>query len=296
MTDLAGVLRRIDGMTSRDAALAFACAGVPVFPCVPNGKRPLTPAGFHDATIDEQRIRQWFHRWPTANIGMPTGTPSGVDVVDVDVRDNGSGVDAFRDVVGICGFRDFARVRTPSGGMHAYFPTGSHAQPCWQAARAHIDFRGDGGYVLVPPSRLRVGEKLVRYRAISVATHEATPVDGSMLRRLIDPPRVRSDAHRNGTEANSAALAAWVSRLGEGERNHGLFWAACRLFDSGTTADEAQSALGPAAMKTGLGEREIATTIGSAWRRSTSRPAERSLLETGPHASAGAPRDVGPAI
>ena len=42
-----------------------------------------------------------------------------------------------------------ALVRTPTGGMHAYYPaTPDVTQPCWQAARAGVDFRGDGGYVI----------------------------------------------------------------------------------------------------------------------------------------------------
>src|SRR4051794_23138325 len=73
----------------------LAMAGVPVFPCVPDGKQPLTKHGFHDATTDLAQVHRWWRRTPRANIGVPTGATAGVVVVDVDVHDGGSGFAAF---------------------------------------------------------------------------------------------------------------------------------------------------------------------------------------------------------
>ena len=61
-------------------------------------------------------------------------------------------------------------------------------------------------------------------------------------------------------------LAAWVAGRGEGERNRGLFWAACRLAENGVPAADALDALGAAAQSAGLGDREITTTVRSAYR------------------------------
>jgi len=52
------------------AALDDARRGIPVFPCHPADKRPLTRNGFKDATTDEQQIRAWWQQWPDALIGM----------------------------------------------------------------------------------------------------------------------------------------------------------------------------------------------------------------------------------
>src|SRR5680860_957244 len=129
---------------------------IPVFPCVPGEKRPLTAHGFQDATSDPATVASWWSRWPTANIGIPTGAASGIDVVDVDVHPGGSGFQGF----------DRARrsdlvtgwawmLRTPSGGLHAYFLRwGEDEQRSWQLPGKHVDFRGDGGYVVAPPSRV----------------------------------------------------------------------------------------------------------------------------------------------
>ena len=52
----------------------------------------------------------------------------------------------------------WAAVRSASGGAHFYFPSDpDRPQRSWQAARAGIDFRGDGGYIMLPPSRNRKG-------------------------------------------------------------------------------------------------------------------------------------------
>jgi hypothetical protein len=60
-----------------------------------------------------------------------------------------------------------------------------------------------------------------------------------------------------------------VSNLQEGERNSGLFWAACRLVEAGLAPADVEAALGPSAQNAGLGEREILATISSASRRAT---------------------------
>lgn len=249
-----------------EAALEFAQAGVPVFPCVPFGKRPLTPNGFHAATTVEGVIARWWQQWPDANIGMPTGQATGVEVVDIDVRESGSGFAAFqRALDGNVAGGELARVRTPSDGMHAYYRSGSHPQRCWQAAGAHIDFRGDGGYILVPPSAIRTPSGPVAYRVSWLGSLPGASIDATALRAFIDPRPVPTAYSGTIGRTNPDVIAGWVSRLQEGERNRGLFWAACRLYESGMPPRDAMAVLIPAAAKTGLGEREIRATLSSAW-------------------------------
>ena len=76
-------------------ARSLAAAGVPVFPCVVEGKRPLTRRGFLDASSDPEQVAAWWSRTPNANIGIPTGASSGVVVVDVDVHGAHDGRAAF---------------------------------------------------------------------------------------------------------------------------------------------------------------------------------------------------------
>jgi hypothetical protein len=80
--------------------LRAARRGWPVFPlygvrdgectcanpdCDRAGKHPLTAHGFKDATRDAAQIRDWWSRWPTANLGIVTGKPSGFVALDIDL-------------------------------------------------------------------------------------------------------------------------------------------------------------------------------------------------------------------
>jgi hypothetical protein len=275
----AEVLLATSRLSTRDAALAFAQAGIRVFPCAAGGKRPLTPAGFHDASCDVDQVREWWARWPSANIGMPTGSTSGntlgIDVVDIDVTTTDSGFAAL-ERASAAGLVDgeLARVRTPSGGMHVYFPASTaRPQRCWQAATAHIDFRGIGGYVVVPPSTLATENGRVSYRLYSLSAAGSKPVDAVALRNLIDPRPARAPSRPAAAPTpEPSRLAHWVSKLQEGERNRGLFWAACRLTEAGFAPAAVEAALASAAQTAGLLEREITATISSASRRATAGP------------------------
>ena len=135
-------------------AQAFATSGWPVLPCLPGQKIPATAHGYRDATTDPRQIDEWFGRHPDWNLAIATGAP-GPDVLDVDEHGPaGNGYPAFRRLRA-AGLLDGAAiyVRTPSGGLHAYF-TGS-AQRNGHLPAQHLDFRSAGGYVLAPPSHVR---------------------------------------------------------------------------------------------------------------------------------------------
>jgi hypothetical protein len=252
------------------ASMMLACRDIPVFPCTPGGKQPLTSHGFHDATADLATVRSWWQRWPGANIGMPTGTASGVDVVDVDVHSGGDGFPAFERARSAGLAEGWAwLVRTPSSGVHAYFlRCGADEQRSWQIPSQHFDFRGDGGYVIAPPSRVTAADGQTRpYELIAVAQHRALPVDAVALRTFLEPPRpTRPPAGMPAMGSRPDKLAAWVSSRPEGARNHGLFWAACRMVEEGHPFDSTASLLGDAARSAGLSDQEAMTTIRSAYR------------------------------
>ena len=263
------MLRISDGADLPNAAMRFASLGIPVFPCVPGGKQPLTPNGFHDATSSARTVDAWWRHFPDANIGLPTGSASGVLVVDVDIHPGGSGFEAFERA---CAARLTDGwgwlVRTPSGGLHAYYPQpGDAEQRSWQVPSAHVDLRGDGGYVIVPPSHNTGAGQSSAYRVIAVAQHQPRAIDARSLRRFLEPPRP-APPPRSLPPLGSRPdkLADWVASRPEGARNRGLFWAACRMAEDGHRYDTTLSLLGDAAHSAGLPDREAETTIRSAYR------------------------------
>lgn len=274
--DLAGLFASVAGLRLPDAAVRLAEAGVPVFPCVPGGKSPLTHEGFHEATTNLRRIRSWWRWMPPANIGVPTGDASGVEVVDVDRKPAGSGFGAF-ERARRAGLVDgwLALVRTPSGGMHAYYAADpDRRQASWEAAKARVDFRGTGGYVIVPPSVVEVADDLrAPYALIGGPQGRVSPVDAGALRDLIAPRPALVPYRRDANApADAERLAGWVAARAEGERNRGLFWAACRMAEAGASPEATHGALGPAAERAGLPPREVAVTIRSAYRATYAHP------------------------
>lgn len=136
------------------AALAYARRDVPVFPCEPAGKRPLTRNGHWDATTDPRVIERWWKRWPSANVGVPTGKKSGLVVLDVDLDDGGPESLARLERTGGRAPKT-ARARTGGGGIHVFFrhPTEVEIRNSAGLLGSGLDVRGEGGYVVVPPSR-----------------------------------------------------------------------------------------------------------------------------------------------
>jgi hypothetical protein len=166
-------------MNIRNPRLNFALryAGechVPVFPvygisdgkcdcgqpdCKSPGKHPLTANGFRDASTDEAQTRVWWGRWPNANIGMPTGAVSGYFVLDVDLPDGPASLEALIKQHG--GLPGCARSITGSGGEQYFFanPAEPEIRNSAGALGPNLDVRGDGGYVVLPPSLHASGRK-----------------------------------------------------------------------------------------------------------------------------------------
>jgi len=260
------------------AAVQFTQAGVPVLPCVPGGKRPLVEHGFHDASSDPAQVRAWWRRWPAANIGVPTGRASGFVVVDVDVHGpvDGRACFARATAAGLTGGWKIL-VRTPTGGMHAYYPAmPGREQRSWQAGRAGVDFRGDGGYIIVPPSARTIEGITAWYRVEEVGTGPARTVDAGRLRDFLNPrpePRPRPDIWQPVGRDDAERLARWLGRQ-DTDRNLKLFWASCRLAEGGVPMADAIDAV-LAAAKSDFGPREIAATVRSAYRTVLTESARR---------------------
>lgn len=129
-----------------DAAIAL---GIPVFPCNIE-KQPLTTHGFKDATTDSVTIKRMFTT-AAVMIGVPMGEITGIVVIDVDQKKNRQGMDWLN--ANSHRLPQTYTVRTGSGGLHLYFKWPSqNVKNSNDKIAPGIDVRGDGGYVIVPPS------------------------------------------------------------------------------------------------------------------------------------------------
>ena len=128
-------------------ALSYAAKGWRVFPCKPKAKEPMTANGFKDATTDEAQIRKWWTSAPTANIGIATG--DSLLVLDMDIRHGGGDSLATWALKGYT-LPSGPVARTGGGGQHFYLS--AEDVSCFTAVAPGIDLKGDGGYVVAPPS------------------------------------------------------------------------------------------------------------------------------------------------
>lgn len=143
--------------SNKSYAIAYALKGLAVFPIKYKAKTPLTKNGFKDATTDVKQIQKWWNENPKANIGIATGKVSGnVFVIDLD-KDDDKGVDGYHTL------KDWERDNaelpvtinsiTGRGGYHYFYKASKNVSVQSRIALMDgIDIRGEGGYIIAPPS------------------------------------------------------------------------------------------------------------------------------------------------
>lgn len=313
------------------AALAYARKGVPVFPCSPStakgkAKQPLVPkestpgakdGGLYLATTEEARIRAWWERWPKALIAMPTGRRAGVFVLDLDAKDHPAD-DMLAAVARWCGgvLPPCPVVRTQSGGLHLWYaypdlPEGAKlgnraglfgkVEGVDPVIAAHVDVRGEGGYVIVPPSVMADGK---RYDWEQEPDDDPPPAAPETLLDLIlrrgafgrggertaagaaSRPVTADDAVRRYALAALDAEARDVAAAPKGGRNSRLNEAAFalgQLVGAGALSEAVvRAALEEAAARCGLadddGRKSVRDTIGSGLTNGLAKPRDLSEI------------------
>lgn len=130
-------------------AIGYAELGWHIFPLVPNKKTPATKNGFKDATLDLEQIKKWWTEIPSANIGIATGSRTGIAVVDIDVKNGSNGFESLK-TLNIN--TNTLTAITPSGGRHLYYATPAQIIGSRTRVLPGIDIKADGGYVVAPGS------------------------------------------------------------------------------------------------------------------------------------------------
>jgi hypothetical protein len=145
------------------AALSYARSGFAVFP-VPRGTKMSFKSAARNggvrwgATRDPLEIERDFERWPTANIGIPTGKENKFWVMELDTAAHGvDGAATLARLVEKFGeLPATLQALSPSRSLHFYFcyPIDGAIIRNDTSKRlgSGIDVRGEGGMVVVPPS------------------------------------------------------------------------------------------------------------------------------------------------
>jgi len=135
-----------------DTARRYLARGWSLLPLRSQDKRPLVAwEPLQSSHPSAEQVADWFGRWPDANIGIVTGEISNLIVLDIDPKHGG---DASLDRLE----RQFGQlpatieVTTGGGGHHFYFAHPGGLIRSRTGLAQGVDLRGDGGYIVAPPS------------------------------------------------------------------------------------------------------------------------------------------------
>lgn len=247
-----------------DAAIEYAKKGFAVFPLKYRDKVPLTRNGCKDATTDAAQIKAWWQKYPNANIGLATGSVSqNVFVIDLDI-DEDRGIDGYHSL------EDWQREHgdfpetwtaiTGRGGYHLYY-RGNGKIKNRAGIIDGVDIRGNGGYVVAPPSIHKNGN---RYEwEYSPDEFEIAKADNNVEYFL------SHDDQKHGTAFTMPNIVA------AGQRNQMLFRFACMMQAKGAsdqsvfaaTMAENESSCSPP-----LTEQEVRIIVSSATKYDKGKP------------------------
>ena len=256
-------------------ALDYASRGRLVFPCGLD-KKPLTSHGFKDATTEPDIIKKWWNEHKNASIGAPTG--DGFFVLDIDLPDGQAALDTLEKENSPLPFT--LEQRTGSGGRHLFFSVDTDIRNSSGKLGVNIDIRGDGGYIILPPSSHESGNNYAWMNKNPIANAPEWLIHKLTVQQPKERERIITGVLGQYGQKALAAELAELTGTGKGSRNHRLNQAAFSLGQlvAGGELDQGQvkAALLSAAASIGLPTKEAELTIHSGleggWQKPRTAP------------------------
>jgi putative DNA primase/helicase len=217
----------------------FARRGWAVFPITPGQKAPpATKNGHNDATVNLELIERWWSREPNYNIGIATGSPSGIWVLDVD---GDAGEEALAGLVASHSLLPATVEAQTRRGRHIFFRHPGQKIQCSAGSLGRkLDVRGDGGYIVGAPSTHPDGGNYawdVDHHPDEVQVADApdwlldlvvAPISENRIEPNSEGP-VGTEEDRTWTEQLASEIAKRVADAAPGTRNDTLNKAAFEL-------------------------------------------------------------------
>lgn len=249
--------------------------------CSSPGKHPMTASGVKDASADEKQILEWWTRWPNANVAIATG-PSGLLVLDVDPKNGGE--DGLKQLLRKEGEGILAtlRVKTGSGGLHAYYKRSLPLRNSAGTLGPGLDTRGEGGFVVAPPSQHYSGNEYTWAQGQFPGETPLIEVPAGLADKLLAP-------HVGPTPAVGGLII-------EGGRNQALTRMAGAQQRQGMPREAILKALletNRISCRPPLPEREVYNIVDSITRYKPTRTAGDALIQAGRHDVGNGQRLVG---
>jgi hypothetical protein len=274
------------------AALRYQALGYAVLPLATAAKKPHRMlgqiGGVHLATTRPDIIWWAWSQDKAAGVGIATGQPSRLVVIDLDVKGLHNGVAEFtRFMTGSdWGHRVYAIqqafpgapvAQSPSGGLHIWLRSGSWPVPQRLGILPGVDIKGDGGYVVAAPTMINQptldGETvLLPYSWAQGCPCSVPPAPDWLFEWIASAPASAAEIAGGGSAGPAVDLGALrETGLQQGSRNAGLYRLACSLYAQWGTDMNGQSAVAGAVAEVlaktdrrDFGQREVATILASA--------------------------------
>lgn len=197
-----------------DAALALVTYRFGVFRLKAKEKTPDTPHGHKDAVTEPAAVTAMFADHPDANVGIRTGVASKIIVLDVDPRHDGDkSLARFEATRGP--LPPTVECLTGGGGRHLYFLYPDERIGNRTSVRPGLDVRGEGGYVVAPPSVHASGNAYAWAQGRAPGEVPIAPLPPSLLKLLT--------TRGQSVEKRAAKYIARCDAAAEGERNNCAF-------------------------------------------------------------------------
>lgn len=270
--------------------------------CASVGKHPLTPEGLKQGTVAPTAIGAWWAKWPAANCGIVTGAESGIIVLDVDTRDGGG--ESLGELMDSYGqLPETLEVQTGSGGLHLFFNhPGRRIPNSTSKVGKGIDVRGDGGYVVAPPSLHASGQRYAWRDEAGINSPIADAPDW-LLHLMAPPPVERPPERRQANPSDTATrfLGHYLAKATYGKRNETGHLLAIQLRDNGVSAGEAERVMRDYAQRCPRGDKpytetEAVATVRSAYNSPARAPAPDKPREAPRRQQVAAAKDETPAV
>jgi len=176
-------------MSATDAARYAERQAWQVFPITAGRKEPPLVKWAEEATNDLPKLRQWWGRWPNANIGLACGKRSRVIVLDVDAG-HGGNQSLLQLQVNYGQLPQTVVSMTGGGGQHILFQhPGVEIRNSAGKLGPGLDIRGDGGYIVLPPSLHPSGKCYAWAKGLSPDQTQLASMPEWLVNLLADKPQ-----------------------------------------------------------------------------------------------------------
>lgn len=169
-----------------EAALAGLERGWSIIPVRPRAKAPLIRwKPFESKRADARQLREWFERWPDANLAVVTGDISGLVVLDIDPRHDGdASLKRLQQQHGR--LPETVRSITGGGGRHYFFKHPGREVRNRVGFEPGMDIRGDGGSIVLPPSVHPSGKRYRWSKSRGPDEHALADIPDWLLALVLD--------------------------------------------------------------------------------------------------------------